>query len=268
MLPEHERPESKPDFSARYDDLYRHGYRSRLESYEIARWEALEHYLTYVLNLSNVQSVLDYGSGSGAFVPLWQALFPRADLCFCDVSAVALEKLRQSYPQYRNRCFLVRENRTELEDGTADVILSVEVMEHVENLEAYLNDVYRLLKPGGHFVWTSPCANRLSIEHIYSALTRQIEDTPEGTRRWKWEDPTHLRRLRSDEVRARLQKLGFADIRFRFRAHFFSFICSRYLAQRLPEQVNEKLMKLDYRLFRRLPNGASMLGSAIRPGAG
>jgi len=267
MLPEQERYEGMPDFGALYDDLYRHGYRSRLASYEIARWEALEHYLTRVLKLSDVQSVLDYGGGSGAFIPLWQALFPRADLFFCDVSVVALEKLQQRYPQYRNRCCLVQENRAKLGDETAEIILSVEVMEHVENLDAYLNDAYRLLKPGGHFVWSTPCANRLSIEHVYNVLTRQIESTAEGARRWKWEDPTHLRRLRSGEVRARLKEFGFEDIRFRFRAHFFSFICSRYLANRLPEQVNERLMKLDYRLFRRLPNGASMLGSAIKPGA-
>jgi SAM-dependent methyltransferase len=198
-------------------------------------------------------------------VPLWKAVFPRAELSFCDVSAVALDKLQSRYPEYRGRCGLVHAGRAELEIQSADVIVSVEVLEHVEDLAETVADVYRLLAPGGVFVWTTPCANPLSVEHLYNVFTRQIDPTPDGYRRWRWEDPTHLRRLTSAEAAAVLRRAGFASIAFRYRAHLFSFVCSRTPARRLAEPVKDRLMQLDYALFRRFPNGASMIGCARKP---
>lgn len=254
-----------PELGPLYDDLYARGYRSCLAGYELARWEALRHFLLRVTRAGAARRVLDYGAGSGAFVPLWQAVFPRAEFAFCDVSAVALEKLQSAYPEYRGRCRLVRGGRAEMEAESADVIISVEVLEHVEDLAGYAADIYRLLTPGGVFVWTTPCANPLSIEHLYNRLTRQIDPTPEGYRRWRWEDPTHLRRLTSGEAAVLLRRAGFTSVGFRYRAHLFSFVCTHTPARRLAAPVKDYLMRLDYGLFRRLPNGASMLGWARRP---
>jgi len=121
------------------------------------------------------------------------------------------------------------------------------------------------LKPGGIFIWTTPCANILSIEHLYSSLTGKIEPTPQGYRRWQWEEKTHLRRLKSREARELLEKQGYGETGFRYRAHFFSFFCTYVLTplfRRRLTRLWEKLMLLDYALFRRLPNGASMIGFA------
>ena len=51
-------------------------------------------------------------------------------------------------------------------DNKFNIITSIEVMEHVEDLTAYVKDIYRLLKPGGIFIWTTPCANKYSIEYL------------------------------------------------------------------------------------------------------
>jgi len=213
------------------------------------------------LKLSNIKTVLDYGSGSGLHVNLWKKVFPFADLYFCDISSVALEKLISKYPEFKFKCAEVKENRAPLDNDFFDVVVSVEVMEHVENLNDYLNDIYRLLKPGGIFIWTTPCANRFSIEHIFNILTNQIEETSENYRRWKWEDSTHLRRLKSKEIKNKLQEVGFNNVGFRFRSHFFSFVCT-YLFRGPLRRLGERMMLLDYSLFRKLPNGASMIGFA------
>jgi SAM-dependent methyltransferase len=197
-------------------------------------------------------------------VGLWEKIFPNAELHFCDISSVAIEKLKEKHPKYDNKCSLVVENRAGFSDGTFDVVVSVEVMEHVEDLNAYLRDINRLLRPGGVFVWTTPCANKYSIEHIYSALTGKIEETEEGYVRWEWEDPTHLRRLKSKEIDGVLRENGFTDIFFRFRSHFFSFVCT-YLPVRRFERMRNNIMTLDYSLFRLLPNGASMIAVAKKP---
>jgi SAM-dependent methyltransferase len=254
-----------------YDSLYREGSRETLGGYEYARWHALLHLITKVLKLRNINTLLDYGCGNGLYIDLWKRAFQTSEMYFCDVSSVAIEQLKDRYPEFSSNVAVVRDNRAPFEDNFFDVILSVEVMEHVEDLDAYLNDIHRLLKPGGTFIWTTPCGNILSVEHIYSLLTCQIEETREGYRRWKWEHPTHVRRLKSSEINGKLQRAGFGDIGFRFRAHLFSFLCScparfsffdTYLYRGPLRRLAEKLMLLDYYLFRRLPNGASMIGFA------
>ena len=251
-----------------YNKRYLNRYRENLSGYEIARWVALEHFIKNMLKKEKIKNILDYGCGNGLHVNLWKKLFPQADLNFCDISNVALKSLIKKYPEFKNKCFEIDQNREFKLDSYFDLILSVEVMEHVENLDNYLNDILKLLKPGGFFIWTTPCANEFSIEHIYNKLTNQIEKTSEGYRRWKWEDPAHIRRLKTDEIKDKLQQIGFTNIEFRFRAHFFSFICTYifpYLIRgpfRFLKKYNEKIMTLDYLLFRKLSNGASMLGFA------
>ena len=251
-----------------YNKRYLNGYRENLSGYEIARWVALEHFIKNILKREKIKNMLDYGCGNGLHVNLWKKLFPQADLNFCDISNIALESLITIYPEFKNKCFEIDQNREFKLDSYFDLILSIEVMEHVENLDNYLNDIFKLLKPGGFFIWTTPCANKFSIEHIYNVLTKQIETTNAGERRWKWEDPAHLRRLKSYEIKNKLKKIGFESIEFRFRAHFFSVVCT-YVFSRLIrgpfrplKKFNEQIMILDYLLFRKFPNGASMLGYA------
>jgi len=273
------------DFKATYDERYLGNYREELSGFEVARWAALEHFIPVVVAIRGGEKVLDYGSGRGLHVPLWQKLFPRGELHFCDISTVAIEKLLDTYPQYASSSCAIRDDATDFASNEFDVVVSVEVMEHVESLRSYLTDIHRVLKPGGKFIWTTPCGNILSVEHIYSLLTGQIEPTAYGSRKWSWEDPTHVRRLKTGEIRFVLESLGFQDTRFRYRAHFFSFFAtffpgkrlkhlranmrpwrlwSKVIPERLSPEFSEALMKLDYSLFRTLPNGASMIGCAVK----
>lgn len=251
-------------FQKLYDDRYQTGYRDRLEGYEVARWNALRHFIPRSLDQTEIRSVLDFGAGSGLYAGLWELLFPSAELNFCDISDIARQQFAKKFPHHAEQYNLISELVSDRNDDRFDLIVSVEVMEHVEDLDGYLREIFRLLKPGGYFIWTTPCANRLSIEHIFSLVTCQIQRTSEGYRRWAWEDPTHLRRLKSGEVAVRLQAVGFAAPFIKFRSHFFSFVCTA-VPSRLGMGFRERLMSLDYALFRNFPNGASMLGAAKKP---
>jgi SAM-dependent methyltransferase len=250
--------------SSIYDKRYAVGYRGELSGYEVARWAALQHFISKVVKPAQVNTVLDYGAGSGLHVGLWEKLFPAARLSFCDISSVARQQFEKKYPDHVGGYQLIDELQPQSFNNSFDMIVSVEVMEHVEDLSGYLRDIYRLLKPGGYFVWTTPCANRFSIEYIVSLALGKIEQTPEGYRRWTWEDPTHLRRLRSNEAAKCLEHVGFQGVQFRFRSHLFSFLCTCIPSKRAM-RFREYLMKLDYSLFRRLPNGASMIGLGQKP---
>jgi SAM-dependent methyltransferase len=254
-----------------YDKRYEGDYRAALCGYEFSRWDALKHFIPRVVGKSNARRVLDYGSGRGLFAPLWEEVFPKAELWFCDLSATALAKLGEDFPRHAERCALVTNNHAKLADESFEVVVSIEVMEHVVDLGAYLRDIHRLLSPGGTFIWTTPCANVLSIEHLYALITGQIDPTPEHYRRWRWEDPTHLRRLKTREIRRILKDIGFSSVGFRLWSHFFSFFMTYVAPQVRPYRLRPILQRherflinLDYTYLRWLPNGASMLGYAIK----
>lgn len=244
-----------------YDQRYSGEYREKLSGIEIARWKAIKHFISKVIRLKDAQKVLDYGAGVGLYVSLWNKSFPRANLSFCDISPIAMEKFRLKYPDYVEDYLLIQKNRANFPDNTFDVIVSIEVMEHVENLYLYLEDIHRLLIPGGFFVWTTPCANHFSIEHIYAVLTNSIEQSSSGSRRWTWEDATHIRRLKSREIAELLRQNRFERISFRFRAHLFSFMCENSPIKS-HKKMRDFFLALDYSIFRRMPNGASMIGAA------
>jgi len=246
-----------------YDKRYSIGYREELTSYEIARIIAVEHFIKKVLRLKNKRAILDYGCGNGLYVGLWRRIFPHADLFFSDISDIALKKLIKKYPEFSDNCGLIKNSKTPFNSECFEVVISIEVMEHVLNLNNYLNDIYRLLKKGGIFIWTTPCANKFSIEQIYTFFSKNTEKTKEGYKRWKCEDQSHLRRLTTKEIKKKMFKIGFNMVGFRFRAHFFSFICSKIFKGFL-RKFGEKIMLLDYILFKRFPNGASMIGSAYK----
>jgi ubiquinone/menaquinone biosynthesis C-methylase UbiE len=245
-----------------YDNKYASGYRSELSGYEIAREQAIFHFVKKVMSVPNPQRILDYGAGRGLHVPLWHRIFPTVELCMCDISSVARQSCVEHYNDLSEHYKLIVGNRADFPDSSFDIIVSVEVMEHVADISAYLSDVFRLLRPGGMFIFTTPCANVCSIEHIYALLTGKIDQTEEGYRRWRWEDPTHLRRLQSSEMQHHLFLAGFHRTVLRFRSHLFSFLCTYLPPKNRFMRIRNWLMTLDYTLFRRLPNGASILCAA------
>ena len=246
-----------------YDDMYLANYRSKLDGYEFARWKALDHLLKNVVKIEEPKKVLDYGSGSGLHIDLWKNIFPEAELFFAEISSVALDQLAEKYPEYKGNVQIITDDRTAFGDNSFDAILSVEVMEHVEDLQAYIKEIHRILKPGGFFIWTTPCGNSFSVEHVYSFLTFQIDKTKEGFRRWRWEAPSHVRRLKTSEIEKILLEIGFSKVGFKFRAHLFSFLCSKLGRTRIfPRKLLNRAMELDYKFFRNYQNGASMIGYA------
>lgn len=255
---------TKPDHSEIYNDRYSsENYRNRLSGYEISRYAALSHCVPRWLGSDSVQTVLDYGSGRGLYIPLWKQLFPKAKITACDVSDVALAQLQKDHSEAQCETVLMQNDLLPKgHERLYDVIVSVEVLEHVADLATTLQDVHQALNPGGVFIWTTPCGNPWSIEHIYSSVTGQISRSSTGERRWRWEEPTHLRRLTSKEADHACRLVGFEEIEFRFRAHLFSFLFSQTPLRRLPDSVTVPMTNLDYTLFRHFPNGASMIGMA------
>jgi SAM-dependent methyltransferase len=100
--------------------------------------------------------ILDYGCGNGEVVEagLGEALeFYGADIFYGGGNS---EQVVQEKGLLGNRILKITNNRVEFSDNFFDLILSNQVFEHVEDMDAALAEIFRILKPGGLFLCLFP----------------------------------------------------------------------------------------------------------------
>lgn len=103
--------------------------------------------------------VLDAGTGFGQYAYFIAKTFPNARVLAVDVKRDYLENARrfiEKTSQARQVAFAY-EDLTDLQtEGPFDLILSVDVMEHIEDDRAVFRGFERVLRPGGHVVINTP----------------------------------------------------------------------------------------------------------------
>ncbi len=108
------------------------------------------------------KTVLDFGCGNGAqtaeFIPYSTRLIA-VDVDWEDLTTFS-EYLRKGLASSAAGAFVVPVQydgrRLPLRDSSVDVVLSYEVLEHVEDEAAALAEIHRVLKPDGQFVMSVP----------------------------------------------------------------------------------------------------------------
>jgi SAM-dependent methyltransferase len=142
------------------------------------------HLLEFVRGLSGAGRSLDLGCGDGRLTVELDA----AELTAADVSAVALERAR---PRLADARIVELEPDAPLpfDDGSFELVLVAETIEHVRDVQLLLSEIRRVLVPGGELALTTPAT---------PALVRP-------------EDPfsPHLRRFTRRSLRRTLEELGF-----------------------------------------------------------
>ncbi len=247
-----------------YDNRFQLGYQGAiLESgYDACVLAALRWALRSDLALAG--AVLDYGCGQGRYLPVLTEMLPQADVIGADISPVALELARARCPAAP---LMLAESLglPGVSPSSFDLIVMVDVIEHVADAEATVSEIHRLLRPGGRAVITTPCANPGSIGWLYSRIAGGFEPTPDGISRFVTDEPGHLRRLSSARARDLLGAEGLDVERIRWWGHLIVPLMDRL--ERLPRAARRQLGLLDWRLFRRLPNGGAMILVVHKPGS-
>jgi SAM-dependent methyltransferase len=118
--------------------------------------------LSYLERLDRNVQILEIGAGGGFLLEsLWQLGFRR--LTGSDITVTALAEMSR-----RSASFTVVGADAEslpFVDGTFDVIISSDVIEHLTRPTNHLRDVHRVLKPGGRYLLKTP--NRRPAEFYY-----------------------------------------------------------------------------------------------------
>jgi 2-polyprenyl-3-methyl-5-hydroxy-6-metoxy-1,4-benzoquinol methylase len=92
-----------------------------------------------------------------------------------------------------------------LPDGSADVVASVETIEHLENPRAFIRELVRLVRPGGWLVVTTP--NQLSL---LSKLTLVVKN--QFTHFQDSSYPAHLTALLEVDLRRMAAECGLSEV--------------------------------------------------------
>ncbi|HEX5641457.1 MAG TPA: class I SAM-dependent methyltransferase [Thermoleophilia bacterium] len=127
---------------------------SRLE--DPSRLEALpQAAVVGLLRLDGAETVVDYGAGTGIYTLAVAAAVPRGRVFAIE----ALPRLAQLFrekitPELAARICLVEtgDNVVPLDDAEADRVVMVDVLHHLHDQPEALEEVVRVLRPGGLFV--------------------------------------------------------------------------------------------------------------------
>jgi SAM-dependent methyltransferase len=103
----------------------------------VALREALIQTLNEDVRPQTGQKVADLGAGDSPYRPLFTA--GGAQYIACDLEGDADVMLKSSEP-------------VPLDSGSIDIVVSFQVLEHVWDLDWYLGECFRLLKPGGRLI--------------------------------------------------------------------------------------------------------------------
>ncbi len=139
-----------------------------------------DHVFEHVLRqrVTDRTRVIDLGAGDGAMTARLAELG-------ADVTAVELEAIPVGGPRIRSVAADLNQPFARLGEGAFDVVVAIEVIEHLQDPIAFLRSVRSLLAPGAVAVVTTPNVDGFSSRLRY--LRR-------GQLRWMGEgsDPTHV----------------------------------------------------------------------------
>ena len=152
--------------------------------------------LTQGVKIHSSDTVIDVGCGDGGHIAFCAR--QGAEVIFVDRDEARLattEAKIKASPAHAYRAILSDCDPIPLADGTGDVVICTEVMEHVADPRVFLAELVRIARPGGKLVITVPDARS---EKLVGATA------PEGY----FQVPNHVRVFAPGELEALLLEAG------------------------------------------------------------
>ncbi len=113
---------------------------------------------------------IEFGAGIGNISSLIHPHVSQLDLV--EPSPNLVKALRQRFKEDGHVSIIpksLEESLGEIDDEAYDVVMLVNVLEHIENDQHALGELHRILKPGGHLLLFVP-----ALRFLYSKLDRQV----------------------------------------------------------------------------------------------
>ncbi len=118
-------------------------------------WQRIYHTMQYIEQKGEVTKVLDFGCGSGVMLPF---LAEQAEQVIgIDLDLEPLKKIKQYISFQEN--ISIQETYQEIQENSLDLIIALDVLEHVDNLDKELEKLSELLVPDGEIIISGPTEN-------------------------------------------------------------------------------------------------------------
>ena len=177
-----------------FEEFYFEGYYSGIGNFsssrdrELANWfRGIFEYINkfYPIKKGRGKKLIEFGCATGAAANLL------ADYGFnvfsTDISKYAVNLAAKNYPDIKFSAHDMQ--KPFMKDKNFDVACAFDVIEHLKDSEMALSNTYKLLKPGGTIILTTP--------NDYKHMSN---------------DPTHINVKRPEQWRRIMKKVGFKDI--------------------------------------------------------
>jgi 2-polyprenyl-3-methyl-5-hydroxy-6-metoxy-1,4-benzoquinol methylase len=160
-----------------------------------------------VHTLGNKGTVLDLGCGNGSLSHELSKL--GFDVYGIDRSDSGIQIAREAFPQVHFSLGDVEEDLSPdpFQAESFDVIVSTEVVEHLYRPRQLIRNAFRLLKPSGHFIVSTPYHGWL--KNVALALSGKMDN--HFTALW---DGGHIKFWSRETLSELLTEKGFTDLRF------------------------------------------------------
>lgn len=123
----------------------------------------------YLENCPRNTSILDIGSSSGTNLRMLQ------DLGFTNYTGFDLSELSKKFCEEKGLGNVILGNicNSDLQDNSYDIILATDVIEHIDDDDLALKEIYRILKPQGKIIVTVPCFMVMWSDHDVTSMHKR-----------------------------------------------------------------------------------------------
>jgi ubiquinone/menaquinone biosynthesis C-methylase UbiE len=141
--------------------------------------------------------VLEIGSGPGGGLNFLSRIFDGAKFSGVDISPIAVGRANACYSRADVVTFTCGDAESiPFEDGSVDVVINVESAHNYPNLDSFLSEVSRVLKPSGHF----------SMVDMFSEHRRELFDRAKaGSAQLDWTAENDISQQVKNSIRRRLE---------------------------------------------------------------
>lgn len=131
--------------------------------------------------------------------------------------------------------------RAALPDGCAEIVASVETIEHLENPRAFIRELARLAKPNGYVIVTTP--NQLSLLSLLTLIVKKQFQAFQNT-----SYPAHITALLEIDLRRIAEECGLCETVFAYshkgRIMFTPYSFPESLARLMPRLLSDNLLMI------------------------
>lgn len=122
-------------------------------------WQRLRVVMEYIETDQPYEKILDFGCGSGVMLPFLCGISTRVTAM--DIDLLPFERINSQKPFPANlEVHNAREiSLDDLPKNSFDLIIAIEVLEHVGDISVTLAEMRAILKPGGQVVISGPTEN-------------------------------------------------------------------------------------------------------------